>query len=162
METSRTFNWDDPFEIAGDIREKSGIEFLQGLIDKNAGIPIGRSLGFALVEVSEGKAVFEAEAGPWVYNPIGSVHGGWYSAVLDAPLGCALHSTLPAGFGYTTLELKVNIVRAVRPDTGVLRAVGTLIHKGKRTAVTEAKMVDQEGRLFAHATSTCLVFQIKD
>lgn len=162
METSRTFTWDDPFEIAGDIREKSGIEFLQGLIDKNVGIPIGRSLGFALVEVSEGKAVFEAEAGPWVYNPIGSVHGGWYSAVLDAPLGCAVHSTLPAGFGYTTLELKVNIVRAVRPDTGVLRAVGTLIHKGKQTAVTEAKMVDQEGRLFAHATSTCLVFQIKD
>ncbi|NTV37996.1 MAG: hypothetical protein HGA82_02240, partial [Anaerolineales bacterium] len=87
-------------------------------------IVIGVTLGFRLVEVAEGLAVFEAEAGPWAYNPIGSVHGGWYAAVLDAPLGVALHTTLPRGVGYTTLELKVNLVRPVRPDTGVLRAVG--------------------------------------
>jgi uncharacterized protein (TIGR00369 family) len=110
-----------------------------------------------LVEVAEGMAVFEAEAGPWAYNPIGSVHGGWYAAVLDAPLGVALHTLLPRGVGYTTLELKVNLVRAARPDTGVLRAVGRVVHHGRRTAVTEARMEDAEGRLYAHATSTCLI-----
>lgn len=160
MESSRTITWDDPLDIASDARDRSGLEFLQSLIDRGIGVPIGRTLGFTLVEVGEGRAVFEAEAGPWAYNPIGSVHGGWYSAVLDAPLGCALHTTLPAGFAYTTLELKVNLVRPVRPDTGVLRAIGTLVHRGRRTAVTEARMVDAEGRLYAHATSTCLIFEI--
>jgi len=160
METSRTVAFTDPAEISADVRKCSGLQFLQGLIDKNVGVPIGRTLGFHLVEVSEGEVVFEAEAGPWAYNPIGSVHGGWYSAVLDAPLGCALHSTLPVGVGYTTLELKVNVVSAVRPDTGVLRAVGRLVHRGKRTAVTEARMVDKSGRLYAHATSTCLIVEM--
>ena len=161
MVSSRTITWDDPSEIASEARNKSGLEFLQGLIDRDVGVPIGRTLGFELVEVSEGRAVFEAEAGPWAYNPIGSVHGGWYSAVLDAPLGCALHSTLPPGFGYTTLEIKVNVVRGVGPNTGVLRAIGTLIHRGRRTAVTEARMVDEDGCLYACATSTCLIFEIE-
>jgi len=126
MKNSRTITWDDPLEIASGARGLSGIDFLRGLIAKDSGVPIGVTLGFRLVEVDDGVAVFEAETGPWAYNPIGSVHGGWYAAVLDAPLGCALHTTLPAGFGYTTLEIKVNVVRSVRPDTGVLRATGKL------------------------------------
>jgi uncharacterized protein (TIGR00369 family) len=154
---SRTTTWSDPLELAQRARQHSGIDFLQWLIDERKGVPIGVTLGFSLVEVDDGVAVFQAEAGPWAYNPIGSVHGGWYSAVLDAPLGCALQTTLPAGVGYTTLEIKVNVVRAVRPDTGVLRAVGRLVHRGSRTAVTEARMEDREGRLYAHATSTCLI-----
>lgn len=157
MENNRTVSWDDPHELGRDARRLSGLEFLRGLIAEQRRVPIGMTLGFRLVEAEEGRAVFEAEAGPWAYNPIGSVHGGWYAAVLDAPLGCALHTTLPAGVGYTTLEMKVNVVGAVRPDTGVLRAVGTLVHRGNRTAVTEARLEDAQGRLYAHATSTCLI-----
>lgn len=147
MDTSRTTTWDDPRDVARDVSELPGLEFLQRLIDEGRRVPIGVTLGFRLVEVGEGVAVFEAEAGPWAFNPIGSVHGGWYSAVLDAPLGCAVHSTLPAGVAYTTLEIKTNVVRAVQPDTGVLRATGTLVHRGRTTAVTEARLEDAEGRL---------------
>jgi len=132
---------------------------MEHLIAEKRRVPIAVTLGFELVEVSEGNAVFEAEAGPWAYNPIGSVHGGWYAAVLDAPLGAALHTTLPKGAGYTTLELKVNLVRSVRPDTGILRAVGRVVHRGSRTAVTEARMEDSAGRLYAFATSTCLILE---
>ncbi len=159
MDHSRTTTWDDPIALGRSARELAGIDFLQRLIDEGRMVPIGATLGFVLVEVDDGVAVFEAEAGPWAYNPIGSVHGGWYAAVLDAPLGCALHTTLPAGVGYTTLELKVNVVRGVRPDTGVLRAVGRVVHRGRRTAVTEARMEDREGNLYAFATSTCLVLE---
>ena len=159
MDTTRTTRWDDPHELGRLARELSGLEYMQHLIAEQRRVPIGETLGFRLVEVAEGEAVFEAEAGPWAYNPIGSVHGGWYAAVLDAPLGVALHTTLPRGVGYTTLELKVNLVRPVKPDTGALRAVGRVVHRGRRTAVTEARMEDAEGRLYAHATSTCLILE---
>ena len=160
MENTRTTTWDDPHELGRLARELSGLEYMRHLIEEQRRVPIGVTLGFRLVEVAEGLAVFEAEAGPWAYNPIGSVHGGWYAAVLDAPLGVALHTTLPRGVGYTTLELKVNLVRPVRPDTGVLRAVGKVVHRGRRTAVTEARMEDIAGRLYAHATSTCLIVEV--
>jgi uncharacterized protein (TIGR00369 family) len=157
MGNARTTSWDDPVEIAREVRELPGLEFLRRLIERGTRVPIGTTLGFRLVEVGDGLAVFEAEAGPWAYNPIGSVHGGWYAAVLDAPLGCALHTLLPAGVGYATLEIKVNLVRPVQPDTGVLRATGRVVHRGRRTALTEARMEDAAGRLYAHATSTCLI-----
>jgi uncharacterized protein (TIGR00369 family) len=159
METSRTTTWDDPLELGRKARELPGLKFLQDLITEGRRVPIGETLGFRLVEVGEGLAVFEAEAGPWAFNPIGSVHGGWYAAVLDAPLGVALHTLLPKGVGYTTLELKVNLVRPVQPDTGVLRATGRVVHRGKRTALTEARIEDAAGRLYAHATSTCLILE---
>ncbi len=159
MENTRTTTWDDPSELGRLARELSGLEYMRHLIEKQRRVPIGETLGFRLVEVDEGLAVFEAEAGPWAYNPIGSVHGGWYAAVLDAPLGVALHTLLPRGVGYTTLELKVNLLRAVKPDTGVLRAVGKVVHRGRRTAVTEAQLEDAEGRLYANATSTCLIIE---
>jgi uncharacterized protein (TIGR00369 family) len=157
MGNARTTSWDDPVEIAREVRELPGLEFLRRLIERGTRVPIGETLGFRLVEVGDGLAVFEAEAGPWAYNPIGSVHGGWYAAVLDAPLGCALHTLLPAGVGYATLEIKVNLVRPVQPNTGVLRAIGRVVHRGRRTALTEARMEDAAGRLYAHATSTCLI-----
>ncbi|MFZ5784830.1 MAG: PaaI family thioesterase [Acidobacteriota bacterium] len=158
-DTTRTTTWDDPHELGRLARELPGLEYMRHLIEAQRRVPIGVTLGFTLVEVAEGMAVFEAEAGPWAYNPIGTVHGGWYAAVLDAPLGVALHTTLPKGVGYTTLELKVNLVRPVQPDTGVLRAVGRVVHRGRRTAVTEARMEDAGGRLYAHATSTCLILE---
>ena len=159
METTRTVTWDDPLEFSRDVRDLSGLEYLRRLIAEQRRVPIAVTLGFRLVEVAEGLAVFEAEAGPWAYNAIGSIHGGWYAAVLDAPLGVALHTLLPRGVGYTTLELKVNLVRPVHPDTGVLRAVGKVVHRGRTTAVTEARLEDAAGRLFAHATSTCLILE---
>jgi uncharacterized protein (TIGR00369 family) len=159
MENTRTVTWDDPNELGRTARELSGLEYMRHLIAEQRQVPIGATLGFRLVGAEPGLAVFEAEAGPWAYNPIGSVHGGWYAAVLDAPLGVALHTLLPKGVGYTTLEMKVNLVRAVRPDTGVLRAVGKVVHQGKRSAVTEARMEDAEGRLYAYATSTCLILE---
>jgi uncharacterized protein (TIGR00369 family) len=159
MENTRSVSWDDPQELGRLAREMSGLEFMEHLIKEKLRAPIGMILGFELVEVSEGRAVFEAEAGPWAFNPIGSVHGGWYAAVLDAPLGVALHTMLPKGVGYKTLELNVNLLRGVTSDTGVLRAVGTVVHRGRRTAVTEARMEDSTGRLYAYATSTCLILE---
>ncbi|MEW6364883.1 MAG: PaaI family thioesterase [Acidobacteriota bacterium] len=159
MENSRTTTWDDPIELGREARHLPGIEYNRRLIAERRRVPIGVTLGFGLVEVAEGMAVFETEAGPWAYNPIGSVHGGWYAAVLDAPLGVALHTLLPKGVGYTTIELKVNLVRPVQPDTGVLRAVGKVLHRGKRTALTEARMEDAQGRLYAYATATCLILE---
>lgn len=159
MNNQRTITWDDPFEISQDIRQLSGLEFLQRLIDKKVHVPIGETLGFRLVQVGEGFSVFEAEVGPWAYNPIGSVHGGWYASVLDAALGVALHTTLPKGSGYTTLELKVNLLRPVQPDTGVLRAEGKVVSRGSRIAVTEAHMQDTQGRLYAFGTSTCMIME---
>ena len=157
--TTRTTTWDDPVELGKKARELSGLEYMQWLIATQARVPIGMTCNFRLVDVAEGLAVFEAEAGPWAYNPIGSVHGGWYAAVLDAALGVALHTLLPKGTGYTTLELKVNLVRPVQPNTGVLCAVGKIVNRGKRTAITEARLEDSEGRLYAFATSTCLILE---
>ncbi len=159
MSMTHTVTFDDPMGIAQDVRTMGGLAFLQRLVAERTRVPIGATLGFWLVEVREGHAVFEAEAAPHVFNPIGSVQGGWYGAVLDAALGVCLHSTLPAGVTYTTIEFKVNIVRAVTPATGVVRATGRIVHRGRRTAVTEARMEDAAGRLCAYATATQLVLE---
>ncbi|HLP19602.1 MAG TPA: PaaI family thioesterase, partial [Chitinophagales bacterium] len=95
------------------------------------------------------------------YNPIGTVHGGVISAILDSAMGCSLHTLLEAGTGYTTLELKVNFIKAITIQTGPVRAIGKVINQGGRTALTEAKLVDANGKLLAHATSTCLILQHK-
>ncbi len=161
MEHQRTTAWDDPLELGREGRELSGLEAMQRIIDRKLRVPIGVTLGFTLKEVAPGRAVFEAEAGPWAYNPIGSVHGGWYAAVLDAPLGVALHTLLPQGVGYATLELSTHLMRQVRPDTGPLRAVGSVVSKGKRTAVTEARLEDAAGNLYAFATATQMILEEK-
>lgn len=157
MAITHTVTFDDPMEIAKDAGTMSGLAFLRRLQDQNARVPIGATLGFTLVEVSEGHAVFEAEAGPQTYNPIGGVQGGWYGAVLDAALGVCFHATLPAGVGYTTIEYKVNLIRPVTAQTGKVRATGRIVHRGRRTAVTEARMEDANGKLYAYATATQLV-----
>ncbi len=157
MPITRTVTFDDPREIAGDIRSLSGKEFLARLIARKTRVPIAETLGFRLAAIGEGTAEFRAEAGPWCYNPIGTVHGGWYGAVLDAPLGVALHTLLPAGVAYTTLEYKVNLVRAVRPETGELRATSRVLHRGRTTAVTEARLEDAAGTLYAYASATQLI-----
>ena len=109
--------------------------------------------------VGDGEALFRCTPDASTYNPIGMVHGGIPCTLLDSAMGCAVHSTLPAGVGYTTLELKVNIVKAIGKDTGFLRAEGKLIHAGRSTAVAEGRLVDESGKLYAHATTTCMILR---
>ncbi len=123
--------------------------------------PIAELMGFRGVEAEPGRAVFEMTPGPEHYNPIGSVHGGIALTLLDSAMGCALHTVLPAGTGYTTLELKANLLRPITADSGTLRCEGHPIHVGGRVATAEARLTDESGILYAHATSTLMVFRPK-
>jgi uncharacterized protein (TIGR00369 family) len=118
---------------------------------------IARTLGFSLVEVEPGKAVFEGQPAEYHYNPIGTVHAGFALTLLDSAMGCALVTTLDAGVPWTTLEVKANFTRALTSETGLVRCIGTVVHPGRRVATTEARLEDTEGRLYAHGTSTILV-----
>ena len=139
----------------------SGIEFLEKLISGAfPAPPIAEVADFLLVEVEHGRAVFEAVPADRFRNPLGTVHGGWMSTILDSALGCAVHSTLKAGQGFTTVDLAVSFVRAVHQSTGKMRCEAKVIHAGGRIATAEGRLVDAEGKLYAHGTTTCLVMQI--
>ena len=139
----------------------TGLQFLQGMLAGRLPYPhIGETLDFGLVEVEFGKAVFQGTPQLKHYNPIGSVHGGWYATLLDSALGCAVQTTLPVGRGYTTVELGVNLVRGATLKTGPLRAIGTVIHSGRQLATAEARIVGPDGKLYAHGTTTCMVFEM--
>jgi uncharacterized protein (TIGR00369 family) len=120
--------------------------------------PIALLMGFRGVEAEPGRALFEMEPGPQHYNVIGSVHGGVALTLLDSAMGCAVHTLLDAGVGYTTIEVKTNFVRPITADTGPIRCEGVVIHKGGRVATAEGKLTDANGRLLAHGTTTCLIF----
>lgn len=122
--------------------------------------PMGDTLDFIPIRIEPGKAIFQGRPNKRHYNPMGTVHGGWFAAMLDSALGCAVHSTLPAGKGYTTLELKVNLVRALTDAVPFVRAEGTLVHAGRQVATSEARIVGPDGKLYAHATTTCLIFDL--
>lgn len=144
-----------PDQIVG----KTGLEIMQALLHGELPYPpISETLGFFLIEVDEGRAVFQATPGFRHYNPLGTVHGGWYATLLDSALGCAVQTRLPAGQGYTTAELGLNIVRSAHQQTGPLRAIGTVIHSGRQMATAEARIVGPDGKLYAHATTTCFIF----
>ncbi|WP_321962388.1 PaaI family thioesterase [Paraburkholderia sp. J7] len=136
----------------------TGVEQLQHMLHGSRGPAIGETLGFRLVEVEEGRVVFEGTPGPHVYNPIGTVHGGYAATLLDSACGCAAHSRLGTNQGYTTLELKVAYHRPMTADTGPVRAEGRVLSIGRRAAFTEASITDAQGKLYASATSTLLVF----
>jgi uncharacterized protein (TIGR00369 family) len=137
----------------------TGLQQMQSLLDGAFSPPsISRTLDFMLISVAHGEAVFQGTPGPGHLNPMGSVHGGWYATLLDSALGCSVHTALPAGKGYTTLELKVNIVRALSPKVQRVRAEGRVIHLGGQTATADARLVGPDGRLYAHGSTTCLVF----
>lgn len=123
--------------------------------------PIGQTLDFELVQVEPGMAVFQGRPGPAHYNPMGTVHGGWFATLLDSAVGCAVHSTLPAGKAYTTLELKINIVRALSERVPLVRAEGRVVHGGSQVATAEGRLVGPDGKLYAHASTTCLVFDAR-
>lgn len=135
-----------------------GLLQLQALIDSGKRPPIAELLGFRLVSVERGRAIFEGEPNLDVYNPIGSVHGGYAATLLDSACGCAAHSQLSATQAYTTLELKVAYHRGMTSETGLVRATGVILSQGRRAAFAEAKLTDATGKLLASATSTLLVF----
>jgi uncharacterized protein (TIGR00369 family) len=137
----------------------TGLEVIRALAaGELPGAPIAELLGFAPVEVEEGRVVFAAVPGERHYNPIGTVHGGLAATLLDSAMGCAVHTTLPAGVGYTTLELKVNFTRPITHETGRILCEGTVVHRGGRVATAEGRVyAEADGRLLAHGTTTCLI-----
>lgn len=144
-----------------DLASMSGLEALRWLqANDGDGIPsIRRLLGMRFDEVEEGRVVMSAETKPDFSNPLGTVHGGIAATLLDSVMGCAVHTALDAGVGYTTLELKTNYIRAARIDGQRLTAEGTTIHVGRTTATAEGRIVDERGKLIAHATTTCLIIR---
>lgn len=141
---------------------KTGLEMMQALLrGELPQAPISRTLDFLLVEVEQGRAVFQGKPGPGQFNPMGGIHGGWYATLLDSALGCAVHTMMPAGRAYTTAELGVNLVKAIGPRVQRVRAEGKVLHCGRQLATAEARLYGPDGTLYAHATTTCLVFDLK-
>jgi uncharacterized protein (TIGR00369 family) len=157
---SRTFTWQDPLPAARAGLALSGFDYLTAMMrGEIPGAPIASTLGFNQfpIQVEPGKVTFSLQPEEFHYNPIGSVHGGVICTLLDSASACAVHSLLPAGTGYTSLELKVNFIRAVTAKSGLMRCVGTVINLGRRTAVAEARLIDESGKLYALCTQTCLI-----
>jgi uncharacterized protein (TIGR00369 family) len=149
--------------VAPDVlKSYDGLGFLKAIIDGTVpNPPISELLDFHLVEAEEGRAVFEGVPEFRHYNPIGTVHGGFAATLLDSALGCAIFSTIARGDGWTTLELKFNLVRPLTKDTGVVRAEGRIVHRGRTVATSEGDLRDRAGKLYAHATTTCMIFPAK-
>ncbi|WP_311220776.1 MULTISPECIES: PaaI family thioesterase [unclassified Acidovorax] len=146
-----------PAQIAG----KTGLEVMQSMLAGELPYPpIAQTLDFSLIEVAEGSAIFQGTPGVAHLNPMGTVHGGWFATLLDSALGCAVHTRMPAGRGYTTAELGVNIVKALTPKVPRVRAEGRVIHCGRQLATADARLFGPDGTLYAHATTTCLVFEL--
>jgi uncharacterized protein (TIGR00369 family) len=157
---TRTITWHDPMPGAKAGARMSGLDYLRAMAaGELPPPPIMATMGIGMQEAQEGRVVFYADPDEYHYNPIGVVHGGLAATLLDTSMACAVHSTLPAGAGYTTLEFKVNFVRPLTSGTGRVLCEGVTIHVGGRVATAEARLTDAEGRLYAHATTTCMVFR---
>lgn len=145
----------------GILKSRSGLDVLRGMIDGSLPQPpISKALDFRIVEASNGAAVFVCTPQHLHYNPIGSVHGGLSGTLLDSAMGCAVMSTLDAGTGYTTLEYRVHLVRGMTDKTGPVRAEGRIVHVGRRIATAEGRIIDANGTLYAHGTTTCLIMPL--
>jgi uncharacterized protein (TIGR00369 family) len=159
---SVTVTWHDPEALAQAGRSMAGLDFLRAMAEgRLPPPPIAQLLGFSLIEVASGHAVFECIPGERHYNPIGVVHGGLAMTLLDSAMGCCVQTMMAAGSGYTTLEAKTNLVRALTATTGKVRAIGKLLHAGNRIATAEGRIEDASGKLYAHATTTCIVLNGK-
>ena len=146
--------------LAEAARRMSGLAFWRAIFGGELPPPpIAIALGFRGEEVGEGRIVFALQPAEYHYNPLGVVQGGLPAAVLDAAMGSAVHTTLPAGVGYTTLEIKINFIRAITIETGELRAEGSVIHAGGRTATAQGRLTDAAGKLYAHGTTTCIILR---
>jgi uncharacterized protein (TIGR00369 family) len=158
---SRSFSWEDPAATAAAALELPGLECMQAIVDGTLPPPpIARLLDFEIVEVQDGRALFAMRPAEWMYNPIGSVHGGIAATILDSCMGCAVHTTLEAGVGYTTTDLQVRYIRAMSDTTGRVLAEGRVVHRGKRTATAEGRLfVESDERLLAHGTTGCVILR---
>ena len=158
MERTRTYSWSDPFEFLEGVAELSGLEIMQRIAaGELPQPPIGETLAFRLMEAAPARAVFECDPAEYHYNPIGTVHAGLATTMLDSAMGCAFVTTLDAGVRWTTLELKANYTRPITHETGRIRCIGAVVHRGRTVATTEGRVEDLEGRLLAHGTGTILV-----
>ena len=158
---TRVIEWRDPLAAAAAGRALGGIAYLEALMTgRVAPPPIAETLGFRLIEVGEGRAVFACMPAEYHYNPLGTVHGGLAATLIDSATGCAVQSVCPPGHGWTTLELNVSFVRAMTKDTGEVRCDGRIVHAGARVARAEARLVDRAGRLYAYGATTCLFFPL--
>ncbi len=157
---SRYVTWEDPSVGATLARDLSGLDYLRAIADgRIPPPPIAALLGMSLGEIEPGRVTFNLDVGEHLYNPIGSVHGGVFCTLLDSAMGCAVHTTLPRGQAYTTLELKVNLVKALTLQTASVVAEGRVITSGRRVATASGRIVGPDGTLYAHATTTCLIFE---
>lgn len=160
MNRSRTIHYQSPEPDKTKLFDRTGLEQLRALADgRTPPPPISSHVGLEFVSVDEGDVVMTAQPDESHYNPIGSVHGGFFATVLDSVCGCAVHSTLPAGVGYTSLEIKVSFLRPITAGTGAVTAHGWVTRRGKNASFAEADIRDSEGRVLATASSTCLIIQ---
>ena len=160
MIRERTFTWSDPKLTAKAAASLSGLDLMQGIRDGSVPAPpIAALVDFALIEVERGRIVMTLVPAEFHFNPIGTMHGGVLATLLDSVMGCAVHSALAKGQVYTTLEIKVNYVRAVTIESGLLTAMGRVVHGGRRSAVADGTVTDAKGQLCATASTTCLVFE---
>jgi uncharacterized protein (TIGR00369 family) len=156
---TRTFTWDDPAATAAEGATLSGLDYIRAIMTGALPPPpIAELLGFEILEAEEGRAVFALQPAEWMYNPIGMVHGGIAATILDSCMGCAVHTTLAAGVGYTTTDLQVRYIRAMSDTTGRVLAEGRVVHAGRRLATAEGRLFIESGEaLIAHATTGCMI-----
>jgi uncharacterized protein (TIGR00369 family) len=158
MTRSRTFSWADPRIIQGNLRRLSGLDFLRRVAaGELPQTPMADLMDIRITEVEEGRVVCEATPSEYHYNPLGVIHGGLAATLLDSAMGCSVSSCLAAGDLYTTLELKVNYLRPMTLETGKVRAIATIVHIGRTTALAEGRVIDSHEKIYAHATTTCLI-----
>jgi uncharacterized protein (TIGR00369 family) len=158
---TRTFTWQDPAATAAEGLALAGLDYIRAIMDRTLPAPpIAELLGFEIVEAEEGRAVFALEPAEWMYNPIGMVHGGIAATILDSCMGCAVHTTLPAGVGYSTTDLQVRYVRSMSDASGRVLAEGRVVHAGGRTATAEGRLfTESEEKLIAHGSTGCAILR---
>ncbi|MEE8444341.1 MAG: PaaI family thioesterase [Alphaproteobacteria bacterium] len=155
----RTYEWSEPTSLSAAESGLSGLDYLRALLAEKRHPPICDTMNLRLLAVEEGRVSYQGTPEEYHYNPLGVVHAGFSATILDSAMGCAVHTTLAAGIGYTTLEFKLNLVRPLRIETGPVIAEGWVVHGGRRVATAEGRITDQEGKLYAHGTTTCMIFE---
>jgi uncharacterized protein (TIGR00369 family) len=155
---TRTYEYEGRRTDIARMMSMSGLDYLGGILRGDfPAAPIAATLGFRPAEFEYGKAVFEGTPERFTYNPLGGVHGGWIATLLDSAMGCAVHTTLPAGKGYTTVDLSVSLVRGLHEKSGLIRCEGTILHTGGSIATAQGRVVGADGTIYAHGTTTCLI-----
>lgn len=158
---TRTYTWEDPFPALQKGATMDPIDYMHAMMaGEIPKPPIADTLDFTMVLVEKGHVIFSGQPAEYLYNPIGVVHGGYAATLLDSAVGSAIHTTLPQGTVYTTVQLNIHMTRPITKDVGMLYADGHVLHSGRRMATAEATLKDEGGKLYAHATTTCFIMPI--